>query len=407
VTPPGSPQPSVATLHADLTRSSANAPTSSLVDGMYAFGQDLIGHTSASSQNTVVSPLSIALAFSMARAGAHGATAAELDRIFHFPAGMRDEAFNTLTRGLITTDGTPPRTTATPSPGTPPPPPIVAIANSLWLDQGFHVRQPFLNTLAEQYGAGVRSVDFSSPSALVAINEWVQEQTADRIKKLFDQLDPATKLVLANAIYLKASWIFQFDPKLTRDAAFTRRDGSVIHVSTMHEDEVLSYAEGPGWQAVELPYASSHLAMWVLVPTGHTDPAALLDPATLQAAVAQHHAEDVELALPKWDFSTTLDLGEVLAQMGVHEAFSPAADFSGISPDLYISQAVHRANITVDENGTEAAAVTGLAMALGAMRTTRTVHVHADHPFAFAIVDSRSRAPLFLGTVTDPKAEGS
>lgn len=389
-------------LHADLARSSETVSTSQLVQGLYGFADDLLANTPASSKNTVISPLSIALAFSMARVGARGATAAEIDRVFDFPARMRDEAFNTLTRGLITTSAPPPTSTVSPSPGTPPPAPIVAIANALWLQQGLRVGQSFLDVLAEQYGAGVRTIDFGHNGAADVINRWVRQQTANRIRSIFDQLPAATRLVLANAIYLKASWQSQFQASDTHDAKFTRPDGSVVQVPTMHQQDTFYYVAGHNYQAVQLPYASGDLAMWILVPTTRSNPASLLSPAILQSVVSSAHVYQVDLSLPKWDFSTDVDLGQALQRMGVHQAFSDTADFSGITTGLHISQAVHRANITVDEHGTEAAAVTALALAGGGVMAPPRAQLRADHPFAFAIVDTTNNAPLFMGTVTDP-----
>src|SRR3954468_17738693 len=149
---------------------------------MDAFGHDLLAWTDASSHNTVVSPLSIAMAFSMARVGARGGTATELDRVFHFPRAMRDQAFNTLTRGLVTTG---PSTGA--GSDAPPPPPVVVTANALWVRQQTPVGQRFLDTLAEEYGGGVRTVNFRSPKALDMINEWVRQQTAHRIRRVLTQ----------------------------------------------------------------------------------------------------------------------------------------------------------------------------------------------------------------------------
>lgn len=397
------PVASAGEVRAAVGRSTGSVDTGPLVAGLTRFGHDLLAEVAAPGQNAVVSPLSVAVAVSMARVGARGQTAAQIDRVLHFPAARRDAAFNTLTRAVVTSTGAPPpRPQATRSPGAPPAPPVVTLVNALFAQAGAHLRQQFLRTLAADYGAGVRTVDFGSPSATDTINAWVRQQTADRIQRLFDSLDPQTRLVIANAVYLKADWAQPFAKDPTTDDDFRLADGSSVRVPTMHQQGGFRYAAGPGWQAVELPYAGERLAMWLLVPTGRGRPDALLAPTTLEAVAAGLQPRPVDLAMPRWDFGTDVDLVPTLERLGLSLPFSGAADFSGIAPGLFVSQAVHRANITVDEWGTEAAAVTGLAIGTSAQVPPTTV-VHADHPFAFAVVDRPTGAPLFIGTVADPR----
>jgi serine protease inhibitor len=367
----------------DRADPSPTAPTALVTRGLVDFGARLDQLTADRSKNWVASPLSIAYAFSMARAGAGGETAAEIDRVFGFPATGRDEAFNAVSRQVVPAD---PRAT-------------VLIGNALFTQAGFPVGKPFLSTLAAQYGAGVYTVDFGSPSAAKTMNDWVRAQTADRIRKVFDQVDPDTRLVLANAIYLKADWQQPFD--YTDRADFRPADGATRQVPTMRVAADLRYARGAGWQAVELPYAHSDLAMWIMVPDSDGSPDRLLTADSMAAVGAALRPGYIELALPKWDFSTEIDLADPLTRMGVRQAFTGAADFSGIQPGLYINQAIHRADITVDERGTRAAAVTAIGMAVSARVPPATV-VKADHPFAFAIVHRPTGVPLFVGHVANP-----
>jgi serine protease inhibitor len=164
-------------------------------------------------------------------------------------------------------------------------------------------------------------------------------------------------------------------------------------------------AEGEGWQAVELPYVGERLAMWILVPTGDRAPSDVLTPDVLEAVGPGLTGGAVELHLPRWDFDTAVPLMPVLQALGMHAPFDAAtADFSGISETpLWIGDAIHRATITVDEWGTEAAAVTGLAFASSGPPPPDAV-IHADHPFAFAILDTQEGVPLFIGQVADPSA---
>jgi serine protease inhibitor len=204
--------------------------------------------------------------------------------------------------------------------------------------------------------------------------------------------------VLANAVYFKGDWVTRFDE--ARPAPFTRADGSAVQADTMHVIAPdLGYAEGDGWQAVELPYADSDLSMLVMIPTDGSDPGTLLDPAALAQVRADVRPHVVELFLPKWDFETSIDLLPPLRDLGL----TAVDDFSGISDvDLFVDQAIHRADITVDESGTEAAAVTGIAFRVCA--GCGPPIVHADHPFVFAIVHEPTGTPLFIGRVADPTA---
>jgi serine protease inhibitor len=374
-----------------------------LVDGMTAFGHDLYGVAAKDGGNVVISPLSIAAAFSMARAGAGGTTASEIDQVLHFPLTARDSAMNALTRDLATRDTAPPRPTpmASRSAG-PPADPIVTVANGLFVQHGLPVGDAFLHTLAAEYGAGVRTVDFKSAAAAEQINAWVRQQTAERISKLFDKLDSSTQLVLANAVYVKADWAVPFGKAPTTDDSFALANGAKVTAPTMHQTEDMGYSHGNGWQAVEIPYAGNTLAMWVIVPTSTATPLGhLLSSAALSSVAGAMHPTFVSLSLPRWSTTSELDLVRPMSALGMRAPFSPAADFSAISPGLYIAQAVHRATITVDEWGTEAAAVTGLGF-VASGRAGEPVVVRADHPFAFAIVHKPTGAVLFEGSVADP-----
>jgi serpin B len=382
-----------------------DAPVAAVVAGVSGFGYALGGLVVRPGDNLVLSPLSIAYAFAMARAGAGGQTAAEFDKAFGFPATGVHDAFNAISRSVATAD-VPPARSATPSrrPGEPAPPPVVCLGDALFPQAGFDIGPDFLATLARQYGAGVYPVDFTGPAATRTIDAWVRRQTADRITKLFDSLDPATRLVLANTVYLRASWALPFGPTTTAPGAFHRVDGSAVSVPLMHVTGPIRYADGPGWQMVELPYASGDLAMRIVLPAAGAPAYPLLSPPTMASMAAGLRVTRLDLTLPRWNFATSLDLKALLGRLGVTAAFDPnRADFSGIHPGLFVSQAIHRATITVDESGTEAAAVTGLAMELS-LAAPATLSMVADHPFGFEIVQTTTGLPLFLGQVGDPSA---
>ncbi|MBM7785968.1 serpin family protein [Tenggerimyces flavus] len=375
--------------------------TTYAVNGMTAFGAKLFDLVSDPTKNAVLSPFSIATAFGMARAGARGETEEQIDRVLGFPWNPH-LALHRLADDIVTAKAIPPKSNAKRKPEDDPKPPVVAIANGLFAQAGIDVVKAFLDLVAEQYGAGVQRVDFTQPDrAMAFINAWVREQTADRIKKLFDDLDPTTLLVLANAVYLKADWTVPMLPM--SDQPF-RRSAGTVPVPTMFSRDERRYAEGPGWQAGELTYFGGELAMWVVVPRGDAAPASLLTPDVLDTISSKLKKAQVDLTMPRWDFATDLDLVPPLRELGMEVPFTPEADFSGMLPGVMIDQVVHRANITVDEWGTEAAAVTGIS-AVPVSAPAPGIPLRADHPFAFAIMHLPTKTPLFLGQVVDPTAK--
>lgn len=382
-----------------------DAPVAETVAGLRAFGHALHGQAGAPEANTVLSPLSVAYALAMARAGAAGDTATEIDEVLRFPARGLHDAFNILDREIVTQQGPPeaPAPDATRDAGDDPQPPVVAIANGLFAQEGFPVEMAFLEKLAASYGVGIERVDFGDAAASETIDAWVREQTAGRIDRLFDRLDPAKRLALANATYLKADWASPFARYPTEPDTFTRADGSTVEVAMMHDLGPRRWAAGAGWRAAELAYAGAELAMWVVVPDDPAEVTAMTAPAVLDGLADGLRPGQVDVFLPQWDFATDLDLMGALRTLGLAAPFGPAADFSRLSPQpLSISAAIHRANITVDEYGTEAAAVTGLGFAVSEPAGPDAV-VRADRPFAFAIVHLPTGSPVFVGHVADPR----
>ena len=381
-----------------------------VVAGMTAFSGHLHREAATMTANWTISPLSIEVAFAMLRAGARATTASELDRVFGFPQvsapqGSPHAALNALTAKLTTDQPVPTKSPPTP-PHSPGAPPIVAIANGLFVDRTFapQVQRAFLTLLASQYGAAPRTVDFTSPQAAAQINAWVVAQTHGRITRLFDHLDPAVKVVLANAVYLKANWASPFEAARTTNAPFVTPSGRSVGCRLMRQTfDGAKYSATAEWQRVSLPYLASDLAMRVVVPTAvKVSPAMLADALTAaSASTARDRFAHVDLRLPRWNTATKLELPKVLSTLGLPDVFDTRADFSGIAPGLFVSDAIHRANITVDENGTEAAAVTGIGIATLAM-VGAPIQVVADRPFAWAIVHEPTGTPLFTGHVVNP-----
>ena len=376
---------------------------------MDAFGQHLHRVAAKVGENFTASPLSIAVAFGMLRAGARGSTGSQIDAVFGFPTGPAPQgsphqALNALTASLVTDQPVPlgPAPTASGAYG---PKPIVAMANALFVAESFRkaVAPAFVELLARDYGARTSVVNFTSGQAKKTIDAWVVTQTRGRIKKLFDSLDPDTLLVLANAVYLKAAWLDQFtSPTTTAD--FTTTAGTMVPAKLMHQSlEAATYAETAQWQRITMPYVGGELSMRIVLPRAAVRSLAALT--TLLPVATDRTAPDqrviVDLSLPRWDTGTDLDLFKPLVSLGMPDAFSPGADFSGLAPGLQVTQAIHRANITVDEKGTEAAAVTGIGMGTSAVVGTPVV-MRVDRPFVWAVVHEPTGAPVFVGHVVDP-----
>ena len=287
----------------------------------------------------------------------------------------------------------------------PPSAPVLTVSNALFTQRGYAYVEAFLRTLREQYDAGLQVLDFADEAAaLAAINGWAEEATRGRITKVLERLDPATRLAIANAVYLKASWPVPFDDP--RDGEF-KVGGETVTVPTISKNETFGYATGSGWRSVTLPYFGDRLAMRLILPTGDRTPADLMTAKTL-AAAATTKPTDVVLTMPTWDFGADLDLVAMLRKLGLTDVFDDGrADLSGITTaeQLFVDQALHKANITVDQLGTEAAAVTVLTAVATSGRAVPPVRFTVDRPFLFEIVDTKTGAPLFVGTGGRPAGE--
>jgi serpin B len=283
------------------------------------------------------------------------------------------------------------------------------IANALWGQKGHSFLEAFLDVLAVNYGAGLRLLDFATDpeGARRAINDWVSQQTQERIKDLIPQggVDAATRLVLANAIYFNGKWAHPFDTSRTRDGIFHTLDGREMPVPMMRmpEPEGLPYLSGDGYQAVELPYQGEEMSMLILAPDeGRFEEfQADLDAQFLQTMVEGFAPRQVYLTLPKFSYESEFSLVQTLAAMGMPDAFG-AADFSGMdgTQNLFISDVFHKAFVAVDEAGTEAAAAT--AVVIGESLPSVEVELTIDRPFVFLVHDRETGSILFLGQVVDP-----
>jgi len=328
-----------------------------LVDNNNAFAFDLYRSLQTQDGNLIYSPYSISLALAMTYAGARGETESQMAQTLHFPSqDQLHPAFNALDlqlaeRGKAASDEETPFQ--------------LNIANAVWAEQTYPFLQSFLDTIALNYGAGIRLADFINQYEAVRkeINNWVSDQTEDKIKDLIPEgvLDTNTRMALVNAIYFKADWLHPFDADSTRDAPFHLLDGSEITVSMMNQGTFIPYAKGDGWQAIELAYQGETAAMDVIVPDEgrFEEVESSLDYETASAVLGSLQPTSVSLGLPKFKFESAFGLADQLKALGMTDAFDPdQADLTGMSErnDLYISAVVHKAFVAVDEKGTEAAA---------------------------------------------------
>jgi serpin B len=388
--------------------SASAADVASAIEGNRAFAVDAYLQLAAAGRdNLVLSPASIRLALAMAWAGAEGVTAEQMAEVLHLdlPAEEMHAALNAVDTLLAARNREEP-----PGPDDRERKVVLTISNALWGQAGFEFLETFLDTLAVSYGAGMRLVDFvvATEEARATINDWVSDQTNERIPELIPAgvLSELTRLVITNAVYLDASWMTMFDPAETRDGSFTTLEGEEVTAEVMHQTHGFLYSAGPGWQAVELPYVGNELAMLLIVPDAGSFGEVEADlGAVLAGAVAGLSMTDVALGLPTWEFRTQASLVEMLASLGMTDAFDQArADFSAMTgePDLFISDVLHEAFISVDEDGTEAAAATAVIMDLRAAMPGDTVDLEIDRPFLFSLYDRESGEVLFIGRVADP-----
>lgn len=397
------PPADVEVVKADVAQAapSPDAPVDALVAGIDAFALDAEQLIAAESGgNTVLSPVSIATVFAMVSAGADDVTRGQIAEVFGLPEepGVH-QAMNSLTTALAEANDTDPERGDV----------VLEAVNTLWAQDGFAIEEPFLETLATEYGAGVPTVDFADDpeGSRQAINDAVADTTRDRIPDLLAEgsIKPETRAVAVNAIYMKAPWVHEFPDDATAPRPFHLADGSTVDVPMMHDPSLAVRAvEADGYTAVELPYVGGELAMLLVVPDEATTLDAVLaglGDGGLGAVTDGLSAATVDLTLPRWDTGSAVDLAPLLTELGLP---IPGGSLPGIAPDLEIGMAVHAANITVDEAGTEAAAATAAGIEVtSAPLEDEIVTVVADRPFLFSVQHVGTGAPLFVGRVADPQ----
>lgn len=382
-----------------LTADAANIAQSS---NEFAF--DLYERSSATAGNLFFSPSSIHTALSMAAAGANGNTALQMNLTLRFD----QETQRTLTAlqsllSSINQSGAFGEVRAF----------DLVTANALWAQKGYPFQPAYVNAMRSAFGAAIESMDFTAapePSRQ-KINAWVAGKTNDRIKDLLPagSVDPMTRLVLTNAIYFKAAWAQKFAKESTKSGDFHISATDKCEAHFMHDLDRYPYFENDQYQMLELPYSAWALSMLVVLPKkmdGLRSVERDLTAPRFAESAKQLQMHKIELSLPKYKFETSMTLNDTLIAMGMRDAFAPdKADFSAMSTaeKFSISIVLHKAYIDVNEEGTEAAAATAVALAGSAMpKPEDPVVFNANHPFFFAIRHNRTGAILFMGRVMDP-----
>lgn len=386
-------------------------------------GVDLHRQLAASDQNLCISPYSIESALAMTFAGADGETRTEMARVLHFPNDASVPASFSAIQGSLEQMSAKTTELVKQSKkfGGPSEPITLNIANHLFAQKGYHFREAFLALVKQNFGGAFEPLDFiADPAAATQrINKWIEDQTRDRIRDLIPggALDKTTRLVLANALYLKAPWASEFSQNATQPEPFFVRSAPVDVPMMRKTDKNFGYARREGFTVVSVPYAGNELQFLVLLPDDINGLRGLESKMSgdMLATFAKLEKRDVDLHVPKFKVEPpTITLSKQFEALGMKTAFDQpkgSANFDKIAPRtpkdyLYISQIFHKTFIAVDEKGTEAAAATAVAMLAGtALRSPPPppIEVKVDRPFVYAIQHVPSGVCLFLGRVTDPR----
>jgi serpin B len=372
-----------------------NLKSAQLIETNNDFGLELLNQVikNEDSPNIMISPASVSIALGMAYNGAETTTRDAFEEVLNYE-GLSREEINEITKELI-------RVLLTNVKGN-----LLEIANSMWYDEGFPVEEEFINLNSNYYDAEVREIDFRTADAVKTINQWVSNKTHGKIDEIIDAIDPAMMMILINAIYFNCVWEVEFDADDTYDQAFYKEDGSLFgEVEMMELESTFNASFTDEFTAVELPYKNKKFSMFLFLPAeGSTVNGLLgqLDGSTWNSWLEGFsERKEFTVSMPKFKFEYERSMAEDLKAMGLEIAFTDLADFSGISPvDLLISDVIHKTYIDVNEEGTEAAAVTAIVFETTSIGPTNGIRL--DRPYVFAITENSSKSIVFMGKVMEP-----
>jgi serine protease inhibitor len=378
-----------------------NKKAAELIEADTRFGLDLFRQVLSmdeAPENLMISPVSVAVALGMTYNGAEGNTKTAFEETLRFKGYTREE-INTIHQALInhilSAD----------------PKVIMEIANSIWYRQGFDVLQSFIDVNKDFYNAEVQGLNFIDPSAKDIINDWCALKTHDKIKNVLDEIPPDAVMYLINAIYFNGTWTYQFDESKSYTGTFYKENGAPVDAGYMKMQTDIAYLTNDLFSAVDLPYGNKNFSMSILLPKNNknvNDIIEQLNAENFAKWTSEFAKKEVIVTIPKFKFGYKELLNNPLKNMGLGNAFSGNADFTGINPggDLCISRVIHQSFIDVNEKGTEAAAVTVVEITYtSAGPPDDKTFFTADHPFVFVIREKTSNAILFIGKVGNPVYE--
>ena len=339
--------------------------------------------------NTVISPLSLHLAFDMLYNGAEGETEQEIIKTLGYPSNLDkiiiSEQSKAIMDNLKTTDSM-----------------TLEIANSLWAKENVKIKQPFIDNSKKYFYAEVKNN--TSPNV---INKWVSEKTHKKINRIVSE-DSDIKTALINAIYFNGNWADKFEKDSTVDRDFTTIEKQKIKVPTMYKCDDMPYYENEKYQAVRLNYKGNKISMFVFLPKGNSSIDNFVKDFSQEEflnAYKNLETTKLELYLPKFKTECSFQLSKTVKELGMKSAFDSNADFSGISDEFFISRIIHKTYIDVNESGTEAAAVTAIIQEdlACAPSEEKIISMRVNRPFFFVLSDNDSNIPVFMGVITEPK----
>ena len=367
-----------------------------LVGSENSFAFDIFGRiaeNSGTSNNIIISPLSISVALAMTLNGANGETCdamLEALKVEGLSPDIINKSYKDLTEALLSVDKRV----------------LIAIANSVWTEDNFEVKKSFIDILKEYYSAETGSFDIDDPEAHVIINQWIKEKTNDLITNMLDKLQDNDVMLLVNAIYFKGKWKYQFNKSNTVSMPFYKSDGAPVTVPMMKQTEKFMAYTGQDFILAEFPYGQGNYVMDVILPDPQNsleDFSESFTESNFKSWISQLHEREIDLSFPRFKYGFKKKLKDILSDMGMAIAFTDAADFSNISDtyDLLINEVTHQAFIETNEEGTEAAAATVVEIGLTSIGDQPLV-MKLDHPFIYLIREITTNSILFMGIVADP-----
>ncbi|MFQ5824742.1 MAG: serpin family protein [bacterium] len=348
--------------------------------------------------NIFISPLSVSMALGMTLNGANGETKAAMEQTLEL-VGLTTEEINQSYQSLIEL-----LTQLDPKV-------VFQIANSIWYRQEMTFEEEFINLNKTFFDALVQGLDFNDPNSVNIINGWVKDNTNGKIEKILENpIDPNTVMFLINAIYFYGTWKYEFDKEMTQDDFFTLPDGSYKACQMMVQTGEFNYLENDDFQAIDLPYGGEDFRMTIFLPKPTKSIDSLIaefDETNWNSWLSSFSKDSVTLELPKFELEYEIKLNDILAALGMGIAFTPQADFTRMYKrgGLWIDYVKHKTFVEVNEEGTEAAAVTIVAIIKSANGSSGIRFMRVDRPFIFVIRENHSQTLLFIGKIVEPYFE--